>query len=151
MRSGVCIYNKDKKEFSWLSIPELEKTQVLALAYDKKKELLWIGAENGLYQYSFHTKETKQMNSLNGQSVKCLLLASDDSLWIGTENGVYLFPYGNEAQLEHFMYTAINSYSLVNNVVLNLYEDRDSNIWIGTDSGVSVYNKNSLLQIIYNL
>lgn len=146
MRSGVCIYDKDKKEFSWLSIPELEKTQVLALVYDKKKEFLWIGAENGLYQYSFQTKKTKQIHSLNGQSVKCLLLASDDSLWIGTENGVYLFPYGNENQLEHFMNTAINSYSLVNNVVLNLYEDKDSNIWIGTDCGVSVYNKNSLFK-----
>lgn len=147
MRSGVCMYSKEKSSFSWLPIPKLEKTQVLALAYDKEKELLWIGAENGLYQYSFQTKETKEMHSLNGQSVKCLLLASDGSLWTGTENGVFLFPNGDEHLLEHFMYTAVNTYSIASNVILNFHEDRDSNIWIGTDCGVSVYNKKSLSKI----
>jgi ligand-binding sensor domain-containing protein/signal transduction histidine kinase/DNA-binding response OmpR family regulator len=64
---------------------------------------------------------------------------SDGNIWIGTESGLYI--HNPELKQTTHLYHNINDrYSLSDNAVYSLYEDREGGIWVGTYfGGVNYY------------
>lgn len=75
---------------------------------------------------------------LNGIAY-CITEDSDQNIWIGTKGeGVYKLirrNRGNSFEVRHFSNDPSDKYSLNNNDVYSIFEDKNKNIWIGTYGG----------------
>lgn len=75
---------------------------------------------------------------------------SKDALWIATAKGLLLYLPGNTAQQRpaSFLHTSENPFSILDNHVNAILEDRDGDLWFGTDKGISIARPYS--QFLYN-
>ncbi len=100
------------------------------------------------------------MSHLKGKLFKSVLspiillshwLDGDGSLLAGTDNG--LFVYDESVSALHLLHDSRNPQSLSNNIIWNIFTDKEKNVWIGTDYGISLapYNKYSLFISISQL
>ncbi len=81
--------------------------------------------------------------------VRCLLKASDGRIWAGTESGVYVCD-PRDRSVETFRHIYGDPYSLSDNAVHSLAEDRDGGIWVGTFfGGVNYFASSSPFQKYY--
>lgn len=70
-----------------------------------------------------------------------LLVNSDNELWIGAESGVYIYNLRTDKYV-HLHSSKDDPYSLSDNAVYSLCEDRESGIWVGSYfGGVDYYPK----------
>lgn len=69
-----------------------------------------------------------------------------EQIWLGTINGLYIWNSRNN-KLSFFQYSNKDIYSIPNNSIWDIYEDKNSNIWIGMYSGklcyVNIYEHNN--------
>ncbi len=67
---------------------------------------------------------------------------SDGNIWIGTQSGLYIHnPVANKTT--HLYHNLNDPYSLSDNAIYSLYEDREGGVWVGTYfGGVCYYPKN---------
>jgi signal transduction histidine kinase/DNA-binding response OmpR family regulator len=80
---------------------------------------------------------------------------SDSLLWVGTETGLCSFNVFSGA-IRHY---GENNTTFSNEVIKNIYEDRQGNVWLGTDFGLNVFdplkNKNQVFfhnpQVAYSI
>lgn len=81
--------------------------------------------------------------------VRRLLKASDGRIWIGTESGVHVLD-PRDRSVETWRHSYRDPYSLSDNAVHSLAEDRDGGIWVGTYfGGVNHFAKSSLFSKYY--
>ena len=109
---------------------------------DTIRKCIWIGTSGFLFCYSPSSSEVNCIEQLNGNSVKTLNIDCDNNLLIGTDNGLYI--YSDNNKVEHIVHDSGNDRSLANNIIWNIFKDRDNNIWLATDYGISLcrYNDN---------
>lgn len=82
--------------------------------------------------------------NLDKYSNKICYLDSEKYFWVGTKgNGLLLYDK-NEKRTFLFNYNPNSTFSINNNTIYALYQDKDGNIWIGTQDGLSkcVFNTN---------
>ena len=77
----------------------------------------------------------------NGEMIFCrtLLIAPDNELWIGTETGIYIYNL-RSGKYVHLNSSVFDSYSLSDNAIYALCQDREGGVWIGSYfGGVNYY------------
>jgi len=121
---------------------------VTALAQDKAG-FIWIGTPNGLirfdgYQFRRYAFDPADVNSIGGNFVRVLLMASDGKLWIGTDaDGVSVFDPATK-KFTRYANDPSQPQSLQSGSIRSLAESRDKEIWIGsTGGGLSRYQSGS--------
>lgn len=135
------LYSIRNNQITEIKIPEKSNNIfVNSLLWDSNSKNLLIGTEKNLFTYNTSTKSVKQINSINNNSVKSILLANNNKLYIATDNGLYIATNNSDGtySIEHTSHDSRNNKSLCNNVIWNVFEDRDNNIWLGTNYGVSL-------------
>lgn len=95
-------------------------------------------------KFTTFSKENKNKNIITSNTLRSLLVASDDSIWIGSDHGV-----------DHLSYdgTLIETYYLPSHrkgIVYSIFEDSNQQIFIGGTFGVATLD-NSSLKIINQL
>lgn len=97
---------------------------------------LWIGTNKGI---SIIDPDEKGVSgklsfsfSLPHMKVRSLL-AQDDIVWIGTDQGLVKYQ-------DHKVTVIDRKDGLSNQLILNLYVDRDGALWIGTQEGINKYH-----------
>lgn len=81
--------------------------------------------------------------------VRCLLKASDGRVWIGTESGVHVLD-PRDHSVETWRHAYGDPYSLSDNAVHSIAEDRDGGIWVGTYfGGVNYFAKSNWFRRYY--
>lgn len=109
---------------------------------------IWVATKDGnIYLYD---NEMKNIGILNNQGVigdgiplngiaYCITEDSEKNIWIGTKGeGVYKLirkERGNTFEIQHFRNDPDDRYSLNDDRVYTVFEDKNKNIWIGTFGG----------------
>ncbi len=96
-------------------------------------QILWIGAENGLFHYDPLTHYCDR-HLMEGIPVKTFHMYDKD-LWIGTDNGVATLTGGEN--LSFFRHDVSEHSSIPNNVIWAIAADRTGKLWLGTDHGTA--------------
>lgn len=142
--NGLCKYERKEGKFSPIELSkEAHPTNLFvnSLVEDLDRDALWIGTEGSLLCYNLLTKEIKQVEGIQENSVKSLAIDESGTLLIGTDNGLYT--YNSSKELMHILHDSRNNLSLVNNTIWAIFQDKDKNSWLGTNYGISLASVNS--------
>ena len=138
----ICFFciniHAQKSDFyitSHTTLESLPNNRITSIAKDNNG-FLWIGTENGLYQYDGYNFELHcapeeiGINNIN-TSIECIYPDSHNNLWIGTKAGG-IFCYNLKTYtFKQYAYIPDKKDNIHDTRINTFYEDRDSNIWIG--------------------
>lgn len=147
--NGCCRYLPAEHRFESIPLPVTNGRSnmfVNSLLDDPSHRCVWIGTEGCLYKYTPSDGSTQVIDDFRNNSVKSLALDQYGQLLVGTDNGLYVYREG--FPLRHVVHDSRNAQSLANNIIWNIYADREQNIWLGTDYGISMSRHNHLLKFI---
>jgi signal transduction histidine kinase/ligand-binding sensor domain-containing protein/DNA-binding NarL/FixJ family response regulator len=154
--NGLCKYLPDNDTFEKISLPSDARRSnqfVNVLLEDTLQKCIWIGTEGMLYKYTPNQQRVESFSHFRNHSVKSLAIdrPADTpglvSLWVGTDNGLYVYnETGNSVQ--HVVHDSRNDKSLSNNIIWNIFSDREQNIWLGTDYNISLARRNQTFRFI---
>lgn len=146
---GLCKYQPGKDIIENIPLPSsvYKKNQFInSLLEDTLRNCIWVGSEGNLFQYFPQTGQCRIIDKIHDNSVKSLVLDETDQLLVATDNGLYI--YNENEPLQHILHDSRNNQSLSNNIVWNIFRDKDENIWLGTDYGISLSRFNRTFQYI---
>lgn len=92
-----------------------------------------------LYYQEVMAQERIFFDQLTESVTNCILKDSDGFIWIGTQDGLLRYDH---ATFKSYRYEVDNPYSLPNNYIWSLLEDKNEKIWIGTfGGGLAMWDK----------
>lgn len=116
---------------------KFSKHAVNAIIAKDDGSLVVFSRDSGIYNYN-GKKFTKLLLKNSEELYKSLIydaILLDDNIYaIATKNGIFIVK--NDEVKQH-LYKYLG---LINNIVLNLYLDKEKNIWVTTDGGISKIN-----------
>ncbi len=105
--------------------------------------LLWIGTETGLCLFNTITNTYEligeQQVPFSNEVIKCIY-KSEGNLWLGTDFGLNIFDPEKRTNTPYF-HNPKTPYSIANNAIWQIYEDRGGVLWFVTSNGLSRLNK----------
>lgn len=124
--------------------------QVSKLYFDRKQNKLWIGTlSNGLFWYSFKTKQLKRINvsTFPKQPILAIEANSDSTLLVGIDGqGVWELNKSTERIVNVYKEDADDSFSLRGDGVYDILCDQNKRVWVSTFSGgISFFEQTSPL------
>ncbi len=146
---SLFVMDTASRSVSQVKLPDANgnpvKTVVECIVEDSQHRI-WIGTENGLFEYIIETNSFKRYlckagdpSSLAHDHVRSLAEDRSGAIWVGTMNGLCkLQPDG-----QHFVtYRNIpgNEASLSNNQVTSIEADNEGLLWVGTLNGLNSVN-----------
>ena len=139
--SGVIHINKRKKIFNNCTIPG--NYMVNCFCDGRNEDLVFIGTQNGLFQYSLKEKRLEEYTIPNVNlkyDIRSLCRDNDD-LWIGTESNGIIIVNTTEKKAKYFVHSYNRPNSLTGNKINKILRSKNGNIIIGTNWGVCYYNR----------
>jgi len=139
--SRIYRFNYSKKEFHLcFNIPISDGLVSHAQTYKGK---LWIFKQNhGLYKIDISTFTIEDRIDLydgnNTAQIRAFFIDKNGNIWLGSLAGLQIFN-PDEKKWTQFTHSETDPFSLPNNSVWTINEDRQKNIWIGTYSGLLSY------------
>jgi DNA-binding NtrC family response regulator/ligand-binding sensor domain-containing protein len=138
----VTHYISDKNNAHSIS------SDIVRCLYRDKQDCLWIGTDGGgLNQllsenppiFKRFMADTATREGIGNNYINAICSSRQDALWIGTNFGVTKMVHprkaGEPMVFKRFIHTPDNPYSLNNNQISALYEDREGALWVGTQGG----------------
>ncbi|MFT5758405.1 MAG: signal transduction histidine kinase/ligand-binding sensor domain-containing protein [Alteromonadaceae bacterium] len=129
---GLSYYDQRNNNFIHIQLTEIN-TPITALI-EGNNNSLWLGTEQGLYQYDIKKNTIKISNTkiaqLKSQHITSLFI-NDNELWIGTKQGGYKYQTLDKS-LSHFQHQPTDIYSLSGNEITTFIADNNGGIWLGT-------------------
>lgn len=144
---GVYLYNENTDQF----IQHLGDAQGSTLA----GENIYTMTDDGEYLIlGIHEGKLRKINKrknivvdVNAPEVHYKIIRYvtklDDKLWVGTQAGIYIIDEDNE--IIHIHNDPMCNYSLSDNQIGKIYQDREGGVWVGTNTGGINYLSSSVL------
>ncbi len=148
--NGLCRYLTATNTFENIELPSYKARSnqfVNSLLEDSLRNCIWIGTEGYLYKYDSSLKSVEQLKLFKGNSIKSLALDKNNKLLLATDNGLFVYD-DNSDFVQHIVHDSRDANSLSNNIVWNIFVDREKNIWLGTDYGISLNHYNASYRFI---
>ncbi|MDR1416154.1 MAG: response regulator [Prevotellaceae bacterium] len=154
--NGLCKYLPVSGTFEKIALPSNAKRSnqfVNVLLADTLRECIWIGTEGMLYRYTPHQERIEPFRHFRNNSVKSLAIdrridaQGTAPLLVGTDNGLYVYNETDNS-VQHIVHDSRSNKSLSNNIIWNIFSDRENNIWLGTDYNISLARGNQAFQLI---
>ena len=130
---------------------------ILSLFFDVvDPNILWVGTETGMHRLDVRTESyvsyRKEVYSecFSNNVIKCIVSYSDDKFLLGTDYGLNIFDL-NSCKSDCYMHDNDNLLSIGNNVIWDIFKDRDGDFWMATENGVSRILSSELDLEIYNV
>ncbi len=134
----------------------ISDNHVRAIAGDRFGNL-WIGTYNGglnkfnkqTHRFVSYVHSDYDSLSLGANQVQSIYIDSSDTIWIGTfGGGLNYFKYNrnssNRIEFKKYLNNPIDPFSISDNRVYCIYEDREGTLWIGTfGGGLDKFDRNS--------
>lgn len=156
--NGLIIYDPKSKKVTPFPIQRLttlktSKFGVRQIKFSTDKTVLWMSTwEHGVFKIDLSDRFNPIVKKItigsDGESqlsyaVYSLIIASDGKVWCGTW-GYGIFILENDEVVKRIEPSSIESESIVDGIILNLYEDSNKNIWATTEKGtVKVFDTSS--------
>ncbi len=130
---------------------KLSDDLVTAILEDRTNpDIVWIGTENGLNQYSRKSRvsrvfrhELDNPSSLSDDFVNCIIQDRTGTVWVGTSGGGLNRYNRDNRSFTSFQSDPTDSTTLPDNFVFTLMEDKQGNLWVGTSNGLAKFDSNS--------
>jgi diguanylate cyclase (GGDEF)-like protein len=144
--SGLNRYDREKNRFiRYKNDPNnpdsLSDNEIIAI-YEDRSGMLWIGTYyEGLNLFDRNRKKFILYKLSNKPPSRCFYKDASGVLWVGTDGeGLYKLdrPNNNIRLYKHERY---NPYSLSNNSVFSIIEDRSGVLWVGTYGGLNRFDR----------
>lgn len=147
---GLDIFNPDgDKLFSFQHNPEVSGSLSSDIVYSLHQDhqgAVWVGTASGLDKFLPETNAFKHYrhnplntNSLNHGEIIKLFSDSKGTLWVGSWNGglnKYVPGEAGEAdKFLHYTFDVNNKFTISDNRIMSIAEDRTGNLWFGTSEG----------------
>lgn len=137
----IYRFNYARNEFVLcFTMPQKDANVRFARAFMGK---LWIFTNKyGLYKIDLSTFKIEDHYELlpeyNGSLMRTFYIDKKGYIWFGTIEGLYILDPSTR-KLSHYVHSRTDAFSLPNNSIWTINEDRQSNVWIGTYSGTLCY------------
>ncbi len=134
------IRTKELRPFLINNVPFSVGAMVNDLVFGKQN-LLWVGAQNGLWQIDVSGGKANHFNQseyLKNQNVLSISQGENGEVWLGTnKSGVFIFnpDSGNIKQVSV-------AEGLSNNTAVGILKDDDQNRWVSTNEGINILDAN---------
>lgn len=138
----IYRYNYESQTFHlFYQFPDSYQIQTIKIHRNK----LWVLiAGKGLIKIDIPTANIEDRFDLFSETdkdsalIRTILIDKNELIWIATLNGIYIVD-PHTKKYTHYQHSKTDPYSLPNNSVWTITEDRQRNIWIGTFSGGLCY------------
>jgi signal transduction histidine kinase/ligand-binding sensor domain-containing protein/DNA-binding response OmpR family regulator len=142
---GLSLYDRKKDTFIHFPVnaatPELPSNAVIRGICSDAEGKVWIAQFENLFMLDPATRHIALVNLETGNSrvekkiLTCLFVDSRQRIWTGTAQGLYLYERSTQAA-KQFVHNPADPFSLINNNIKAIAEDKSGNIWIGTTTGL---------------
>ncbi len=102
--------------------------------FESRDGILWVGTDRGLNRYDEFTKKFIAYDELTDINIWAIAESADNEITIGTD-GDGLKVLLSNGQTQSFRQSDVNQFSLNDNVIRDIFRDRQGNLWIGTFRG----------------
>jgi streptogramin lyase len=151
-KGGLNKWDRNKNKFLYF-LPDqnnsesISDSHIRALCYDERG-FLWIGTYSGglnLYNFSKNSftrfiHNTNDTTSLGANQVQAIFIDSEKNIWVGTFGGglnkmdaFNIVP--SKIRFKKYKNDPNDPFSLSDDRVYSIYEDKDKVLWIGTFGG----------------
>lgn len=137
----VYRFNYAKNEFvHCFTLPHSDGNIRFARAHQGS---LWLFVHKyGLYKIDLSTFKIEDHYELlpeyNANSLRTFYIDKKGYIWLGTIDGLYILD-PSDRKLSHYVHSRTDPFSLPNNSIWEISEDRQGNVWVGTYSGALCY------------
>ena len=141
---GVCTIHMDqKKQITPLTVAPVYiplMTYIGALQYDPINDLMWIGCNNGLFYYDYHTGQIKEPFDGCRSITGCIgsIIDKDGWLWMGTLQGGVRVNLNSKGKNGSFRHEILKNKldQPESNIIEKMScfcEAKDGTLWIGSN------------------
>ena len=141
-------YDSNTNIRQFVELGSTERIMVNSLLWDKDRDCIWVGTEGYLYNFKISSRQITRHSLLAGNSFKSLSLDTESHLLIGTDAGLFVLNPTNKECVQ-VVHDSRNSSSLCNNIIWDIFRDKNQNIWLATNRGVSLSQTNTGRQYVH--
>lgn len=119
-----------------------EMHQLKASTISRQGENIYIGTNNGLFEYSIGTRRLSTVtNALDNKQIQAVLLQSPTRLWVATEGaGLYLLN-PKTGEVKNYRHSPGTPQCISSNFIRSLALDSQNRLWIGTFNDLNIYHE----------
>ncbi len=143
-RQGLNLFDRGKERF--IRHHKFLQQEISSIVEDKERNL-WIGTTNDLFRLDFKSdslysyppniiSHDRILASSGG--IRALLIDSRDHLWIAADYGLFLYNKEKDSFIDYF-HKDEDLYSISNNDLYSILEDKSGRLWIGTSKGLDLF------------
>ncbi len=135
--NGLNKFNKKELKFTnYFTSDGLVNNNVNCLYFDKDKNCLLIGTNDGLCEFNLTNAKFENLNiNKENIAINCIAKVEDEQYWVGTSLG--LLHYNYHEQKSNWYYQIDG---LPNDYIYGILVDKQKNIWVSTNFGISKLN-----------
>lgn len=136
--SGVDYIMPQTKPFQYVDLPGCGT--IYAFCKDEASNILWIGTQNGLYQYDTINR-TVQIYPLEGKKSYDIrtLFMDGDQLWIGTFAEGLKVLNTSTGEVRSYRHSLDVPYTICSNDIQKIFKTSDGVLYVGTTWGLCYY------------
>lgn len=119
-----------------------EMHQLKASTISRQGENIYIGTNNGLFEYSISTGRLSTVTkTLDNKQIQAVLLQSPTRLWVATEGaGLYLLN-PKTGEVKNYRHSPGTPQCISSNFIRSLALDSQNRLWIGTFNDLNIYHE----------
>jgi len=132
---GIGIIDNNKFINFNKQFPDITPKEVLYITQDFKNNYWFCTATDGVYKYSFETKQLNHFNEKNGitSSISKIVEDKQHQLWFATRKGIYTMEADSFIQFN-------TKRGLASDYIYSIYIDKNNILYIGSSKGIDYIN-----------